>query len=190
MKKSIDPGIWGPSGWKIVHTFASMAATDPSFVEVFPKMYLLLPCPACQQNYIRHMRDLPIPSDPSKLLRWSFELHQRVNIWKGKTVAIDFKDVQKHWKRATLTWSDAWTFVDAIVSAHPGAPNVTPEYVEQLSVFFHLLRKVLPMRSVKRSELIYKGQLRHFLQETRKKHGITVKSPEFTCSTEVCQMEV
>lgn len=188
MKISIDPGIWGPSGWKILHALAFHASTDPSIAEVFPKMYLLLPCPACQQNYIRHTQELPIPTDTSKLLRWSFDLHQRVNQWKGKSVAIDFKDVHKHWKQTVLTWNDAWVFVDAIVSAHPGATKVTPEYIEQLGIFFQMLRKLLPLRSLKKSELVYKGQLKAFTREVRAKQGITIKSPQFTCSTEVCRM--
>lgn len=188
MKRSIDPAIWGPSGWKVVHALAAYAEVDPSVMSVFKHFYLLLPCPACQQNYQNHLKQLPIPSEPSKVLKWSYELHERVNQWKGKRSTLEYKDVQRIWRDHALTWGDVWVFLEAIVDAHAGANHVTQDYVNELRDFFGALRKILPMRVLKREELLYKSQLRMFLRELKKKNHISVKTPKFTCSSEVCQM--
>ncbi len=188
MKASIDPAIWGPSGWKLVHTLAAYAEKDPSVIAVFPHFFVLLPCPACQKNYQQHLRELPLPTDPKKMLRWSYDLHQRVNNWKGKTVHLSYRDMKQQWSSNTLSWSDIWIFMEAIGHSHAGATHVTKEYVDALATLFVALRKVLPMRAVKTDELIYKTKLRALLRELKKVHNVSVKVPPFTCSSEVCHL--
>lgn len=188
--KSIDPAIWGPSGWKIVHTLAAYAAKDPSVMKVFPHFFVLLPCPACQHNYQTHLRELPLPTDPRKMLRWSYDLHQRVNGWKGKTVHLPFDKMQKTWRSSThtLTWSDVWIFLEALLYSHAGATHISKETLDELVLFFGALKKVLPMRAVAVDELMYKTKFRDLLREFKKRYDVHVVVPPFSCSSEVCRM--
>lgn len=186
--KSIDPEIWGPSGWKLVHALAARTAVEPEIAEVFPKLYLLLPCPACQHNYKKHFDELAFPKDPKKVLKWSYDLHQRVNMWKGKNVTLSFKDVEKHWKHAELQWNDIWVFLEAVAEAHLGATRVRKEYVDELYKLFQVLRKVVPLRPIKSEEVVYKVKLRALLKEIKQKNTITAKHAAFTCSSAVCHM--
>lgn len=186
--KSIDPSIWGPSGWNLVHALAAAAAKDHDIAEVFQMFYLILPCAACQHNYKKHLLELPLPKDPKALLRWSYELHQRVNIWKGKTMNVAYQEVEKHWTSKTLSWEDVWTFIEAVVESHPGANQVKKDYVDALLLLFHSIRKVLPLRYVKRKEVVYKIHLRALLKEIKVKNQVNTKRPVFTCSSAVCQM--
>lgn len=187
--RSVDPAIWGPSGWNLVHGLAAYAAKDPEISVVFPKLFLLLPCAACQHNYQRHLNELPIPSDPKKLLKWSYELHERVNTWKGETVAeVSFKDVEKQWKEHVLSWHDVWTFLEAVTEAHPGANRITREYLDQLLLLFRVLGRVLPLRTIKTADVLYKMKLRGLLREIKRKNHIVASHIEFTCSSAVCHM--
>lgn len=189
MKTSIDPAIWGPSGWKIVHALAAYSAKDPSVMQVFPNFFVLLPCPACQQNYQNHLREMPLPTDPDMMLRWSYNLHQRVNNWKGKTVNITFAKMKRTWTRdGSLSWSDIWIFIEALGHSHAGATHVTKEYIDELTILFAALRKLLPMRAVKTDELIYKTKFRMLLRELKKVNHIVIKVPPFSCSSEVCRL--
>ncbi len=157
-------------------------------MSLFPRFFVLLPCPACQQNYQNHLKELPLPSDPRKMLRWSYDLHQRVNGWKGKRVDLTFKDMQTTWKHHELTWSDVWIFLEALMESHPGATRVTKDYLDELKIFFGVLKKMLPMRAVSVDELMYKVRFRILLQELKKDNHIKVVVPPFICSSEVCKL--
>lgn len=124
------------------------------------------------------------------MLRWSFDLHQRVNGWKHKRVDLAFSDMQHVWKNRTLAWNDVWVFLEALLNSHAGATHVTKQYIEELTLFFATLKKLLPMRTVSVDELIYKVRFRMLLQELKKVHHITVKTPVFSCSSEVCNMDL
>lgn len=192
-RKTIDPSIWGPAGWNIVHGLAAKAVleNDATLLSVFQKLYIVLPCPACQKNYQNHILELPVPTDPKKALKWSFDLHHRVNDWRGKKVDIDYASMKRTWMDKDLKWQDVWIFLEAIVEAHPGAFAVTKDYIEQVLFIFAALPRLMKSHEIQRitiQDALYKVSLRNYLRKLKKSVKLRIKLPEFTCSSAVCHI--
>lgn len=100
MKDHITPSVWGPSLWRGIHFIALGYPENPTeesiqsygdfFVEALPKV---IPCKTCADNYIRHLRELPITpylysGGKHRLFEWTVEMHNIVNKELGKTDPI------------------------------------------------------------------------------------------------------
>jgi hypothetical protein len=115
MTKGMDPELWGPSGWKLLHGLAFMK------VSVTKAWYLnlqyILPCAKCQENFKMHTEALG--SMHKDVKKWVYKLHERVNNMKGKETP-SFADVRDTWKQhEPLRWDDIIPFLDAVVETHP-----------------------------------------------------------------------
>jgi len=82
----IDPKVWGPSAWWLLHTAAAKAAassTSSHDLAMFKKMTsvldCLLPCETCRENFKAHLARYRWPRTASALPGWVYKLHNSVN---------------------------------------------------------------------------------------------------------------
>ena len=89
----MDPGIWGPSMWFVVHLVAINYPVQPSHADrkiaqdFYERLGHILPCHTCRMNYQRHLRELPLTphlDTRNTLVEWTIHLHNKVNQETGK----------------------------------------------------------------------------------------------------------
>jgi hypothetical protein len=87
--------LWGKSIWSTVHVVAlgfpeSPTDTDRDSYRIFYNaLGTVLPCSKCQENYARHMSEVPIDYylfSKQQLFDWTVKLHNIVNAELGKPV--------------------------------------------------------------------------------------------------------
>ena len=74
----IDPAIWGPSLWKVLHTLAVKAAGDASWPTVLDALRSALPCPECSYHYNAWGKRFPVTKSID-VGEWLLNLHNDVN---------------------------------------------------------------------------------------------------------------
>lgn len=96
LSKSLDPKIWGPPTWSILHTvskyFDSLKATADvkyiperqELVEVFSNLQTDLPCSTCCRHYTEFWKKVPFRTNSAS--QWTTELHNHINQLSGKVV--------------------------------------------------------------------------------------------------------
>ena len=103
----MDPLVWGPPFWFIIHTIAFNYPTAPSSLDkhnhymFFTNMQFIIPCEICRTHYTAHLRANPIaPFLESKysLLQWTIRMHNNVNQQSGKP-AMETQDVIRLYKQ-------------------------------------------------------------------------------------------
>ena len=89
----MDSKIWGPYFWFTLHTITLAYPDNPSYQdrrqysEFFVSLQNILPCNLCRQHYKDHLRDSPVSihlDSKEDLVKWCFNLHNRVNQSLGK----------------------------------------------------------------------------------------------------------
>lgn len=146
---SIDPKIWGPSAWRLLHdiSFYVSTAHDEKIMEkaaaFFKTLRYVLPCTVCQYSFDVHLLHMPFPSKPSDIPRWVFDLHNRVNDSLARRVERpDWETwVAKYPSElARHRLRDVWPFIQSVVEVHPGKGAKGLEaYSENLKSFFEYL---------------------------------------------------
>lgn len=124
--RAIDPAVWGPSGWSAIHAAAwkVQQSKDERLYDVFRRfvhsMVRVLPCPKCRDNLSSHLSILPMPASTSRVFRWSYLLHLRVNAstHKPPTHAPSYEMAKKV---AAGSPARPWDFLQAVAHTHPGA---------------------------------------------------------------------
>ena len=74
----VDPAIWGPSLWKVLHTLAVKAAGDASWPAVLDALRSALPCPECSYHYNAWGKRFPVTRSID-IGEWLRNLHNDVN---------------------------------------------------------------------------------------------------------------
>jgi len=96
----LGPDVWGPHGWKFIH-FVSLGyprkPTDDdknNYKNFFYMIPNILPCSICsnhfKENLIKHPLTDDIMNDRIKLLNWSIDMHNEVNIINNKPI-VDYE---------------------------------------------------------------------------------------------------
>ncbi len=89
----MDPKVWGPYLWYILHIISFNYPTHPSYADkrMYHDFYInfkdLIPCAACRKHYQQHLHGNPItPALDSRadLVNWVIKMHNIVNISLGK----------------------------------------------------------------------------------------------------------
>jgi hypothetical protein len=84
----MNPEIWGPCAWKVLHILAIGYPKDPtyedraSYKNFYENFWKVIPCYACKQNYKRHLKEVNIEAyldNNLKLFEWTVILHNIVN---------------------------------------------------------------------------------------------------------------
>lgn len=91
----MDNKIWGPYFWFTLHTITLGYPNNPNYInkrnynDFFLSLQNVLPCKTCQEHYKQHLFDNPISShldNKDSLVKWCFDLHNKVNISLNKPV--------------------------------------------------------------------------------------------------------
>lgn len=174
----MDPEVWGPCGWRILHRMAYTFKKRADALRFYNSLHMLLPCSTCQMNFKRHFAALPFPSKVQDVGKWVFDVHNRVNDMKGKPpYEVVYPQVKQTYKRARID-SKEWVFILAIVEMHPGKRSASPEYLSELSTFLEAWTASSDV--VMPDNISSKMVLRRWAHTYIKKHGVDVSRK--TCS--------
>ncbi len=86
----IDPSIWGPPLWRLLHALAELRGTDPLWPILLDVMRAGLPCPECRYHYNAWYEGHPV--EGVEMGEWLMRLHNDVNrrnekaIWNRESV--------------------------------------------------------------------------------------------------------
>jgi hypothetical protein len=89
----MDPKIWGPFLWYIMHIISFNYPVHPSYADkrIYHDFYVnfkdLIPCSTCRKHYNQNLHINPITpalDNRSDLVRWVIQMHNLVNISLGK----------------------------------------------------------------------------------------------------------
>ena len=88
----MNPAIWGPPFWFVLHTIAINYPLQPTFIErrshyeFFRNLQSVIPCEECRKNYSAHFKQYPIDAfldSKYALLQWTIIMHNLVNRLHG-----------------------------------------------------------------------------------------------------------
>jgi len=188
----MDPKVWGPSAWSMLHFFAShsiQTEQKQALCKIIQSLPRVLPCAKCRYNFKDHIRSLPPPCNTDNigkrsLLMWTFRLHNRVNKSLGKPEMSS--DILAKYK-GNFTWRDIGPFVSSIVHAHPGKKfldqysDVRDAYVN----FFQSLSIFLDCHTYPREDVIMnKRRLQCWFSHIYKNNDTLVPK----CSEQACHL--
>ena len=103
----MEPKIWGPAFWFIIHTFAFNYPENPTFndkrhtFEFFQNLQYVLPCQKCRKHYMKYFHDHPLTpflDNKSTLVSWTVQLHNHVNKRYGKS-SKTVDEVVRHYNK-------------------------------------------------------------------------------------------
>lgn len=89
----MNPNIWGPHLWYILHLFSFTYPDEPSYSDkrvyndFFTNLRYLLPCSFCRKHYNKYLAEYPIGPHLDRridLVKWVIQIHNFVNLSLGK----------------------------------------------------------------------------------------------------------
>ena len=105
----MDPNVWGPPLWFIMHSVAmNYPEASPSYVEqrnhydFYHSLRNVLPCGVCREHYAELLKQYPLNpylESRGQLVTWVVLIHNKVNMRYGKT-EMTVRDANAHY--ATL----------------------------------------------------------------------------------------
>lgn len=91
----MDPALWGPYGWKMIHAFSKMSISLKEYTQWLNATARILPCRKCRNNFKRHIRSHKCDTAKSNEYL-SICLHNAVSEEiKGKQTNISIDDLPK-----------------------------------------------------------------------------------------------
>ena len=91
----MDPTVWGPSFWFVLHTVSLNYPEQPTYVEkrthhdFYRFVQHILPCEACRRHYKELFATYPIEpflTSKQSLVTWVVMIHNQVNKRLGKSL--------------------------------------------------------------------------------------------------------
>ncbi len=91
----MDPTIWGPKLWFVIHTFALNYPDNPTYEdkrvmeEFFNNLKYSIPCKKCKIHYRQRLERNPIVNyldNKQSLFKFTIDLHNQVNKSLGKKI--------------------------------------------------------------------------------------------------------
>jgi hypothetical protein len=108
---NLNPSIWGPSLWRVLHSFAFSLNYEQDqsvyskkrqeLLQFIESLQLLLPCEECRLHFQEYIQ-LHNPKKAENLAYWTFDLHNSVNQRIGKP-QFSFGDVSKVYEDSHCT---------------------------------------------------------------------------------------
>ncbi len=92
------PSCWGPPAWFFIHSVAysyNPSKKDAYYI-FFKNLGNILPCQECKQHYYENFNEADLTyalESNEAMFRWSYDLHNKVNIKLGKTDIPNFQNV-------------------------------------------------------------------------------------------------
>lgn len=100
----MNPKVWGKCMWESMHNIAASYPINPTpkdkkkYCQFFKALSDVLPCRKCRKSLKVHMKCIPISKymkNRSKLLYWTYLIHNRVNRELEKNVYVSWKYVKQ-----------------------------------------------------------------------------------------------
>jgi len=92
----MDPELWGPFAWFILHEITLSYPENPeeNIKEIYRTFFLdfgrLIPCDICRNNFKNHLQQYPLNDDilgsRIELVKWLINIHNCVNILNDKKI--------------------------------------------------------------------------------------------------------
>lgn len=101
----MDPTVWGPKLWFIMHTYALNYSDNPSrhekhdMAEFFNNLKTTIPCNRCRLNYNRHLETNPVENhltDKHTLFKWTVDIHNETNKSIGKPI-YSYEEAERYY---------------------------------------------------------------------------------------------
>lgn len=141
MTKSINPKIWGESGWLILHRLAFNVKTLPEVTQIFECFKVIIPCSMCRNNLAMHLKRMEFPQNTGEVPEFVYKLHKRVNdnIEGKQKSCITFQQVEGLYKplRGAMNEKE-WIFIEAVISTHKGYYKESSEFTDALKKFLDI----------------------------------------------------
>jgi hypothetical protein len=102
----MDPTVWGPKLWFVIHTFALNYSDNPTYEdkrvmeEFFNNLKYSIPCNKCKVHYRQRLERDPIINyldNKQSLFKYTIDLHNQVNKSLGKKI-YSYDEVVKIYK--------------------------------------------------------------------------------------------
>jgi len=106
-KNNIDPTLWGPHFWKVIHLTSFGYPTNPaqSDIDAYKNFYMslggVLPCDTCSNSCLEFMKDAEKHTcetniddalvSRDSLIKWGYDFHNIVNKKLGKKYTVPFE---------------------------------------------------------------------------------------------------
>jgi hypothetical protein len=102
MAIGLTTSAWGPGAWLFLHSITLAYPENPTEQDkerikaFFLTLGEVLPCRYCRENFIRHIRKLPIQCDSrTDLVLWLIDIHNQVNEMLKKPILTREEALQK-----------------------------------------------------------------------------------------------
>lgn len=89
----MEATVWGPAGWFFIHSVAMAYPDTPTkrqrkaAIDFFASLREVLPCEDCKKHYCANCDDKRLETaiqSRKALIRWTIDLHNKVNLSLGK----------------------------------------------------------------------------------------------------------
>lgn len=170
----IDPKVWGPSAWSLVHSIAFNRVRSNQDLNVAKHLIYsflaILPCEKCKKNFDGHMIVLPPPNTVSEFPKWTYLIHKRVN---GD---ITWNDARAKWQNHVITWREAFPFLVSVANTHPTLRYIDSCYLDNLDNFVRALRYFLDgSPRISKADLSSRRIFKAWLEKIGRKHNMGIK---------------
>lgn len=181
----IDPKIWGPSAWTLIHTISFRIKTAQdlnNFKHMIYSFLWILPCEKCRRNFDQHLINLPVPNVVEEVPKWAVNIHNRVSGSAAYTWAM----AKKEWEGKTITVSDIYTFIHSIAETHPSMRSIDSCYRENLDKFVKALGYFTPLPPISKEGLSSRKAVKAWVRKIGKIHGIKDHTSVKACGKNQC----
>jgi hypothetical protein len=104
----MDPKIWGPKLWFVIHTIALNYPNNPTYQDkrnhedFFNQLVYMIPCDKCRIHYRQRLDKYPVIQhleNSDTLFRYTILIHNDVNEMLNKP-RLSYEDVLKFYKKS------------------------------------------------------------------------------------------
>ena len=119
----MDPTVWGPKLWFVIHTMALNYPDNPTYDDkrnyetFFNSLKFVIPCDKCRVHYTERINKNPIINhleNSDSLFRYTIELHNDVNKSLGKRTYIYDEVIEIYKKHYNQTETSGNNFFNKI----------------------------------------------------------------------------
>ena len=124
----MEPKIWGPKLWFVMHTFALNYPDQPNYEdkrvmeEFFNNLKSSIPCQKCRIHYTQRLERNPIINyldSKQSLFKYTIDLHNQVNKSLGKKIYTydEVVDIyKKHYNPEQAAKDDRYNFIKKYIN--------------------------------------------------------------------------
>lgn len=154
----MDPTVWGPKLWFVIHTFALNYPDNPTYEdkrvmeEFFNNLKSTIPCHKCRIHYRQNLQNNPIINyldNKQSLFKFTVDLHNIVNKSLGKKI-YSYDEVtqiyKQHYNPNAIKAEQPGFFKKWINLKYVGFSVVIAVILSGIAVYF---RKKYPKRLIR-----------------------------------------